>query len=802
MASERQKLRLAEPEKVRPLAGSIIDQKMRKNAEWLFSLDPERLLAEPREAAGIDPGNVQRYGGWGSYYYYYLRAMCNLYHSFTGVDDGIAEEAKKRALVISEGMRECQEATSRIRPAGFITPIMEDTFAERMKLTRDSVYSHTHISSIMYSVHKDMIAWILTYRAFQNENALKGLKIMARRVRELMAPYSQEERERMTDSRRVMDFFSEAGGIMDAFLLLYEDTKDPEYLDTAAFFRRSWFDRMFLADEEKLAWGMEHVNSEIPYVESLADLYLLTGEEDALTISRNFMKNSVEAHELPQGSVSGRSAFPDYQSELYNYPKRIYYHIMDTKTRKNIASGESCCAHNLNRVAEKLLTLSPDVSLMDAWERRFVNAVLSQQNLKTGQFIYNQNLKTNTFKMWGYPEKSFWCCYGTGAEVYASLTAGAFYEDDTHAYACLYMPCEYTHTASGIRITEETAYPDDGRISFTIHGSGRLSLVLRIPSWLQQNARVTLPDGEVKEIGERGVLYEIDRVFTDGDRIILELPFDLAYRCMPDRHEYVSLTYGPNLLVLTGPGEQLFQGSAEELLHALEPAGAPCTFQAEFQAEECGGTHTVLPFRLIQDETYSGYFHVTKAPQRIVTDTLEFADAESLSSHGFTSVGLEKEDRLGHTAFKTTLTFFSDPGEFCFDLKADPEKEMLLRLYLDGGARMYIHQFSGHSVNPLFDLEVFHDGDWKVFSTKSCEGDFPGEIVYEDFVIPEKWTKGKEELKLRLAARNFHEIPGVIETLMDRIELFYVPVSCGVLQGGAKRTEGVERFHVPNAQGL
>ena len=42
-----QKLRLAGPERVLPGANSEVFRKMTKNAEWLFSLDPERLLAEP-----------------------------------------------------------------------------------------------------------------------------------------------------------------------------------------------------------------------------------------------------------------------------------------------------------------------------------------------------------------------------------------------------------------------------------------------------------------------------------------------------------------------------------------------------------------------------------------------------------------------------------------------------------------------------------------------------------------------------------------------------------------------------------
>src|SRR5699024_3764906 len=171
-------------------------------------------------------------------------------------------------------------------------------------------------------------------------------------------------------------------------------THDPRDLETAGYFRRSWFDDMFLRDDDRLAYGMEHANSESPYVEALVDQYRITGEQAALDAPRGFMRANREGHELPTGSVSGRCAFPDYQSELYNYPKRVYFHIMETKSRHNVEGGESCCAHNLNRVERKLLEISPDAVAADAWERRFVNAVLAQQNPDTRSEEHTSELQS------------------------------------------------------------------------------------------------------------------------------------------------------------------------------------------------------------------------------------------------------------------------------------------------------------------------------------------------------------------------------------------------------------------------
>lgn len=804
MSNPRTTLHMAKGSQVSPIPGTFIDHKMRLNARWLFSLKPDRLLAPLRENCGLDTLGCKYYSGWKDYYHHYTRSMYNLYISFRGIDDKIAEEAKARAIYMIHGVLECQKKTAELIPEadGMITPEMETLFMGRTRLERDSIYSHTHIESIMYVIHKVTLNFVHMYRIFGLTEALEGAKKVARRVHAAMSPFTQQQRERMTDSRRAEEFFSEAGGIMDAFLQLYAETGDPEHLETASFFRRSWFDRMFTEDDDKLAYGMEHANSEMPYVESLVDMYVLTGDESALKAARGYMHANYVDHELPQGSVSGRSAFPDYQSELYNYPKRVFFHIMDTPARKNITSGESCCAHNLNRVAKKLLEVEADVELMDAWERRYINAVLSQQNPDTGMFIYNLNLKNNTYKMWGYPEKSFWCCYGTGAEVHASLTEGAFYEDAGSAIACLYMPCVYTHKATGITITETTRYPDDGEIKFTVSGSGALSLKLRIPGWLAEPAAVTLPDGETVSVDAKGVLYEISREWKDGDTVTLNLPFALRYDCMPDRHEYVSVTYGPNLLVPCAPGEVFFSGDGDALLKALEPTGVPCHFVTDFQGDGTGGSHVLKPLRLIKDETYSGYVRVTEPTEEVIADELYFGREQSRTAHNLHGVGMQISSDRGHTRVLTSLTFFSEKGEIIFDMASDPAKEMILRLYLDGSAKAYIHQFSGHICNPLFDLQVMHDGEWKTFSTKSMEADFPGEIYYENFVIPAAWTNGKDRLQLRLIARNFHEIPGVIETLMDKVTLFSAAKTTGTLTDLPEIYDKGEKEYVPNALGL
>ena len=118
----RTPLHVAGAEAVRPLAGTDIERKMRRNAQWLLSLNPDRIVACIRIPCGVDTRGVQPYGGWPSYYYYYVRALCNLHRAFAGLDDSIAAAARERALYTVEAMLECQRATAKTCPEGMLTP--------------------------------------------------------------------------------------------------------------------------------------------------------------------------------------------------------------------------------------------------------------------------------------------------------------------------------------------------------------------------------------------------------------------------------------------------------------------------------------------------------------------------------------------------------------------------------------------------------------------------------------------------------------------------------------------------------
>ena len=772
------KYTLAEGNLVKPLKSGEIYSRMKTNAEYLFSLDPDCLIAGLRMECGLPTHGKVQYQGWGGFHAHYLRAMCNLYRSMSGVDDACAEKAKEKALYMVDAMRQMQRKTGEQEAVmGFLSPAVGKSVRERSRLVPDSVYSHTNINAVYYGIHKNIIGCLEAYRTFDSETALQIAEDMFAALAHELKKHPHEHLEKMGDSRRIGYFFTEIGGIQSACWELYRVTGKKIYLEGTDFFRRDWFEDMLLRDEDCLGANMEHANSEIPCVEAMADHYMITGDRDYRRRVENFMRWNAQGHQAANGGVSGRSAFPDYTSELYNYPKRMFFHIMDTDTKRIVTNGESCCSHNLNRICAKALSWDMEPFYADQWENRFINAVLPHQNRDTGMFVYNLKLKNNARKSWGLPKGSFWCCYGTGVEVFSSLTDGAFYYNADSVLANLYMPCELTLANRGIRITEETSYPDDGTVCFTIHTDRpkEFDFALRIPGWLTEEAKVSV-NGRRLEPPDKGAFFHIKRVFSDGDRVMLELPFTLRYERMPDRPEYVAVFYGPNMLVLCGD-EQLHyvHGSAQHLLDHMEPVGN-CTFSAEFYEHGDGHPYfTYKPLRRVTDELYCGYTYVKQPPKMVVTDRVRYDDSEDMKAHGFRGVG-ERIDYSGeHTMLHTTYTQVSEHGQLSFTLKSDPEKEMLLRLYFDGGAVAFIHKFAGHGVFPLFDIQLrLDDGSYRTVCTKSLEDDFPGKIYYENFVLPKALTAGKEQITIRLMARDFHDNLGAIERLADELMLYYV----------------------------
>jgi DUF1680 family protein len=113
----------------------------------------------------------------------------------------------------------------------------------------------------------------------------------------------------------------------------------------------------------------------------------------------------------------------------------------------------------------------------------------------------------------------------------------------------LFVPSEVSW--KGITLTQETDYPESQSSPITIRNANAVQFPLRvrIPAWCKgASLRV---NGERQSVScTPGTWASLDRKWTSGDKVSIELPMELLYAPIDKQHPHrVALVYGPTVLV-------------------------------------------------------------------------------------------------------------------------------------------------------------------------------------------------------------------------------------------------------------
>ena len=125
---------------------------------------------------------------------------------------------------------------------------------------------------------------------------------------------------------------------------------------------------------------------------------------------------------------------------------------------------------------------------------------------------------------------------------------------DNGIAAVLYSACEATvKVADGTKVVirEDTGYPFDDRVTFTIESGGKAKypLYLRIPSWTHQPS-ATVNGQPVDVTLQAGKYLRLEREWKKGDCVQLTLPKQISLRRWQVNNNSVSVDYGPLTLSL------------------------------------------------------------------------------------------------------------------------------------------------------------------------------------------------------------------------------------------------------------
>jgi len=490
---------------------------MEADRQYLHSLPPDRLLHTFRVNAGIQ-SSAQPLGGWeapdcelrGHYAGgHYLSAAALMYASSGD------EDLKKNANTVVAELGKCQAALK----SGYLSAFPIEFF--------DRLRERQRVWAPFYTIHKIMAGLLDMYVYTGNEQALEMVEKMAGWTAGYTGPLSYEHMQRVLGT--------EFGGMGEVLSNLYAVTGKDYYLEVAQRFDKKQFFDPLAAHRDELK-GL-HVNTHIPQVIAAARYYELTGDHRYRDIAQYFWDEVVSERSYCTGGTSNGESWNTDPGKL--------------STELGPSTTECCCAYNMMKLTRHLFGWSPDAHLMDYYERTLLNHRLGTINPEDGTMMYYLPLASGYWKTFGKPFDSLWCCTGTGSEEYAKLTDTIYFHDDASLYVNLYVDSQLEWPEKGLRIRQETRFPEEQGTTLTISGKSpvQLGINLRVPSWTEGGS-VKINGTTLPAFASPSSYLTLNRVWNPGDKIELSLPMKLHIESMPDDQTIQAAMYGP--LVLAG----------------------------------------------------------------------------------------------------------------------------------------------------------------------------------------------------------------------------------------------------------
>jgi len=485
---------------------------MEINRRYLLEVPNDRLLHMFRVTAGL-PSTAQPLGGWeapdcelrGHFAGGHYLSACALMYS-SSKDEQL--RAKGNALVTE--LAKCQ------KPNGYLGAYSEE-FYDRLK-------SLQKVWAPFYTYHKIIAGHLEMYVHCGNEQALHTAERMADWAYQWIMPIQEDQLARI---QRV-----EFGGMTEVLYNLYAIGGYEKYAVLARRFDKKEFSDPLAAREDHLA-GL-HANTHIPQVIGAARGYELTGDDRYYIISDYFWHEVVDKHTYSTGGTS--------DGEGWQEPGKLAKQL-------GPAAEECCCSYNMMKLSRHVYGWTADPKVMDYYERLMFNVRLGTQD-KDGMLMYYVPLKPGMWKTFGTKFDAFWCCTGTGVEEYAKSNDSIYSHDDDSVYVNLFVGSEVNWPQMGVSLVQETKFPEQEGTTLTVHAGKpkEFTIRIRVPYWATKNVAIAV-NGELQGIAATPTTYaELRRVWKDGDRIEVALPFSFHTSPLPDDSTLQAVMYGPLVL--------------------------------------------------------------------------------------------------------------------------------------------------------------------------------------------------------------------------------------------------------------
>jgi hypothetical protein len=725
---------------------------MERNANYLLSLDADRLLHNARKYAGLEPKGAL-YGGWeargvaGHTLGHYLTALSQQYAA-TG-----DSRFRERVRYIVAELAECQRAYGD-GYVGALPPLELQTLRgfKEGKVAVEGAFNFRGGAWVpWYTEHKVLAglkdAWALAGNTEAREVALR----LADWIEEVTRPLTPEQRQLML---RV-----EHGGMSETLADIYALTGDAKYLEASRRFRHDPIVRPLEEGRDELAG--KHANTQIPKIIGEARRYEVANEEGGRRAAEFFWERVTRHHSYIIGGNS--------ENEHFGQPD-------DLAERLGAATAESCNTYNMLRLTRHLFAWEPRAEYFDFYERALYNHILASQEPRRGMFAYFISLKPGHFKTFSTPEDSFWCCVGSGMENHTKYNDSIYFRGADSLYVNLFIPSRLDWREKGLAVEQRTAYPRAGRVELRFSPRNPLPLALKVrsPRWAAGGLRFRLNGRPLSAAAPAGGYAEVRRTWRAGDVLEVSIPLSVRTEAMPDDPHKVAFLYGP--LVLAGdlgpaPAGANVPYAADHLANVRAPVtdvpvlvsetGNPASLLKRMRAGDlvfrttaAGRPRdvTLRPFNEIFYERYNVYWNVLTpagyaeraAAMRAEAARLAALDARTLDEYrpGEQQSEVDHEQRgekssAGEWQYRK-LRHAWDGGWFSFKMRVAPDEPIEL-------VCTYWGEETGER---KFDILI----DDKLIATESLRRDRPGGFFDRTYAIPAGLTRGKQSVEIRFRA--------------------------------------------------
>jgi DUF1680 family protein len=699
---------------------------MELDRQYLLRLDADRLLHNFRLNAGL-PSNAQPLGGWeepkcelrGHFVGHYLSA-CALMYASTG-----DERLKDKGDTVVAGLAECQTKLG----TGYLSAYPETFF--------DRVEQQQRVWAPYYTLHKIYAGLLDMYIYCDNPQALE--------VCRKFADWVIARNDRLSDEQMQRMLGNEHGGMNEVLANLYGLTGEDKYLKIAQRFNHMAVLGPASKREDRLT-GL-HANTQIPKFVGTARQYELTGEDWLKTAALFFWDTVVKERSYVIGGHS--------DGEMFS-PKEKLSQALGPNTT------ETCNTYNMLKLTRHLFCWEPRAENADYYERALCNHILASQNPETGMTCYYVPLRSGSRKNYCDEYNSFWCCTGTGVENHAKYGDSIYFHDSGNTlYVNLFIHSELSWKAKGIKLRQETSYPDQSSSSlvFTCETPVELSLKLRRPYWTGEGFAVNVNRERQPSASPPGSWVTLTRTWKSGDTVFVEMPFTLRTEGFKDNSNRLAILHGPLVLGaqvdLKTPYPAIVADDGR-FLPGLKPiAGRPNTFTGSADTFRIPGDNpvtgvTLEPFYKIHgNRNYVVYWDVFTRTQWRVKEqeyAAELQRRQALEARTVDRVNPgEEQNERDHNlkGEKTNAGDFGDHryrdanegGWFSWDLKVLP-----------GQPQELVLTYWGEDRGRHFDVLL----DGRKLATQQLTGSHPGAYYDEVYPLDPELTQGKEKVTVKV----------------------------------------------------